>query len=135
MQEAERFGLEAISRGALKTVFCDKEYNAVNVIKQNIEKTKTTDRTKILKMDYGKALETLKNENAVFDIIFLDPPYESDYIQEIIDKITEYNLLSKDGIIIVETGSNDINIGNKFINMYDKRKYGNIYLIFLNKTT
>ena len=68
-------GLEALSRGADKAILCDYSRKAVNIIKQNIEKTKLTEKTEVWNMDYKKALEKLKDNSQKFDIIFLDPPY------------------------------------------------------------
>lgn len=127
-----RFGLESLSRGAKRAVFCDKEYDAINIIKQNIEKTRVEDLYKVLNMDYAKAIEELKKDKLAFDIIFLDPPYEFNGIEEIINKIIQYNMLNKNGIIIIES-NNKLNIGNKHINIYDERKYGKVYLTFLNQ--
>lgn len=38
-----------------------------------------------------------------FDIIFLDPPYNKDFLDKVLNKIFDYELLSESGIIIVET--------------------------------
>jgi 16S rRNA (guanine966-N2)-methyltransferase len=93
------------------------------------------DKTEIFNKDYLELLNLLQGKEK-FDIIFLDPPYKSDFIVKSIDKIIELNLLSENGIIIAET--NDKNkekeiLKNSNIEIYDKRKYGIAVIIFIRK--
>ena len=124
--------LEALSRGASKAILCDYSKKAINIIKQNIEKTRFTEQAVLLNMDYEKALEYIKLQELKFDIIFLDPPYKKNYLINSIEKILEYDLITKDGIIIAETDEDiDINIAKS--NVYDIRKYGRVNLIFIKR--
>ena len=45
-------GLEAVSRGAKKTIFCDKSKKAIDIIQKNITKTKVEDKVEIINKDY-----------------------------------------------------------------------------------
>ena len=129
-------GLEALSRGASRVTFCDNSSKAINVIKNNINKTKLEEKTQVLHKDFNKAIIELKNQKNKFDIIFLDPPYKTNYIEKAIDLIIEGNLLSEDGIIIAETDEKDRilkELEDKEIIMYDIRKYGRIDIIFLKR--
>lgn len=129
-------GLEAISRGAEKTYFCDSSFEAIKIINKNIEKTRCKDKTVVIQKDYKKALEKFANDALKFDIIFLDPPYKTDYTKESIKLILEKNLLNDDGIIIIET---DIEkevlekIQDFSVDIYDVRKYGRVSLIFIRR--
>ena len=67
--------LESLSRGADFAVLVDSDRNAAAVQHRNIEKLNYTDRTRQLHCDWQKAVRLLENENAAFDIVFLDPPY------------------------------------------------------------
>ena len=127
-------GIEFLSRRANKVYFVEKSNKAINVIKNNLNKTKLSDKTIIYNDDYKIALEKVKQEK--FDIIYLDPPFKEKYAIEAIKLINKYDLLSKKGIIIIETDEpeRDIkeikNIDIKY-KMYDIRKYGRVSLIFL----
>ena len=126
-------GIEALSRGSRFCVFCDKSYKSINMLKQNIEKTKFQDKCLIINDDYKKCLEKQKEK---FDIIFIDPPYKYDIGVDSIEKILKYDLLSKDGIIILETDEEDRDINelkNIDLEVYDVRKYGRVKLIFLRE--
>ena len=129
-------GLEALSRGANEVTFCDNSIKAINVIKNNIEKTRQEEKARVLYKDFVKAILNLKDENKKFDIIFLDPPYKTDYIIKAIEMIIEEDLLSDKGIIIAETDEKSRiikELENKDISIYDIRKYGRIDIIFLKR--
>ena len=126
-------GIEALSRGSSFCVFCDTSYKAINMINQNLEKTKLIEKSKVVKEDYKKCLE---QQNGKFDIIFIDPPYKKDIGVDAIKRIIELNLLSKDGIIILETDEDERDIReleNLKVEIKDVRKYGRIRLIFLHE--
>ena len=78
----------------------------------------------------------LGSSNNSFDIIFLDPPYNTNYIYIATKMIIEYKLLNKDGIIIAETDDIDriLNeISSLDINIKDIRKFGRVKLLFLEE--
>lgn len=128
-------GIEAISRGASKTVFCDSSNKAIEIIKKNIEKTHVNNKSQVIKENYKKALQMLEGKEK-FDLIFIDPPYADNIAVDAIKDIVEKDLLSKDGIIILETDEEKRELNNLNdidINVYDLRKYGRVKLIFLNR--
>lgn len=127
-------GIESLSRGAKSCVMCDKSNEAIKIINKNIQKTHLEDKTKIIKNDYKKALEELKEQK--FDVIFIDPPYALDIAVDSIKNILELDLLEKNGVIILETDDEKRELENLKkinVNVYDLRKYGRIKLIFLNR--
>lgn len=129
-------GIEALSRGAALAVFADNSKDAVKIITQNIENTRLSKNAEVIKDDYQSVLDKLKKENKQFDIIFLDPPYKEDFALKALEKIIKYNLLTKDGIVILET--NDANKNHELlsvngIEIFDERKYGRVILIFIRK--
>ena len=86
--------LESISRGAKKAVSCDKSRKAIEIIRRNTQKTHFETSVDILNKDYKRALEELKNKK--FDIIFLDPPYETDFGIEAIKIIMQNDMLKEE---------------------------------------
>ena len=125
--------IEALRRGASFCVLCDKSNDAIKIIKKNLEKTKLNSKAQIIKDDYKKILNYL---NEKFDLIFIDPPYTENIAINAVKLIIQEELLSNNGIIILETddevreleGLKNINV-----NVYDLRKYGRVKLIFLNR--
>lgn len=132
--------IEAISRGANFAWLNDKESISISTIISNIKLTNSSEYVKITKKDYIKCLNQIEKENILFDVIFLDPPYDSKlalnslkYISDTRDKI-----LAKDGIIIYETDKAFVGKihKNKEYDLYnfenlqcvDERSYGNVVL-------
>ncbi len=127
-------GIEALSRGAKTCVMCDKSYEAIQIINKNIKKTHLEEKTKVIKNDYKKVLELLYGQK--FSVIFIDPPYNLDIAVNSIKNIIELDLLTDDGIIILETDNEKReleNLNKLNVNVYDLRKYGRVTLIFLNR--
>jgi len=128
--------IESLSRGAREAVLCDFSKNAIEIINKNLEDTKLRNKSEILNKDYLEALKYLNKGYKKFDIIFLDPPYKTDYIYKSIEKILEYDLLEEKGIIVAETDDKyKIEELKKIqnIEIYDVRKYGIVHIIFGRK--
>lgn len=126
-------GLEALSRGAKIAYFGENSHQAAKVIEKNIYKTKMQDKAKLIIKDYKKVLEEVKQIK--FDIIFLDPPYETNYDIEAIELVLKDNLLKDNGFIVLETDSNEKENKIKTLNIKidDTRKYGRVKLLFLSR--
>ena len=128
-------GIEFLSRGCMTAYLCDNSNKAINMIRQNLERTRLQDNAIVINKDYRKCLQDIANKNVKFDIIFIDPPYKDDIAVDSVQEILSLNLLKKDGIIIIETDEKDREIDNLKkldIQVYDIRKYGRANLIFLN---
>lgn len=127
------FAIESISRGAKSAVACDNSRKAIQIISQNIFKTHFEKQIELINNDYKKTLEKLKGRQ--FDIIFIDPPYETDFAIDAIKTIIENNNLKQDGIIIFETDREDeyIKRAEEFAKIMDLRQYGRVKLAFLGR--
>ena len=103
------------------------------MLKEKKKKTKMEAKSTIINKDYKKCLLELKNP---YDIIFIDPPYKKDIAVEAIKKIMELKLLAKDGIIILETDEEERELKELEkieIEVYDRRKYGRVKLLFIRE--
>ena len=127
-------GIEAVSRGAKKAILCDKEKQAIEIIKKNIEKTHTEEKIELYQNSFEELLQKGLTEKP--DIIFLDPPYNTDFAYQTIKIMEQRNLIQESSIIIIETDQEErIKSELKKLNVeiIDTRKYGRAYLIFLSK--
>lgn len=123
-------GIEALSRGAAHAVFVDKNEKSVALIKENLKKTKLTDKALILKQDY---LQALKGSSQKFGLVFLDPPYALGLYESALAAIMEYGLLEEGGLIVMEYDpSYEIKIPEGYAKDKEK-KYGSTMLAFLKK--
>ena len=113
-------GIEAISRGAKEVVFVDNDFRSVNLTKENLKLIKAD--CKVIK---GDAVEICKNlKDKKFDIILFDPPYKSGIYISVTDKIAEFELLNKDGILCVEHAREDSYKWNEKFEILDEKVYG-----------
>lgn len=111
-------GIEALSNNASMCYFIDNDLDAIKTIKENIENLNLESKSLVLKLDYKKALLYFYSNNIKFDIIYLDPPYNKDYIQNSVNLIEKYNLLKNK--LICELESETIITKYKLIN---QKKY------------
>ncbi len=96
-------GLEAISRGARLCYFIDNNNDSIKLTKENVGRTKANEFAIIKKND---AINFVSKTGEKFDIIYLDPPYNYEKIDFLIENIVKYDILKKNGILIVEFDKN-----------------------------
>ena len=100
-------GIEALSRKASYAVFVDNNISAIKVIKENLAHTKLTDKAKVIRSDVSAAIDSLNNNREMFDIIFMDPPYDKKLYIGVLEKIIKSDILNDNGFIIVEAKNTD----------------------------
>ena len=104
---------------------------SINIFKSNVNKARVENESTILNLDFITAIDRLKVQNKKFDIIFMDPPYYKNMFIDALSNIDNSDLLSEDGIIVVEHDTKD-----KFIDKIGRlekskeKKYGNTTLTF-----
>ncbi len=129
-------GLEFASRGAKKVYLNDNSKEAFDIIKQNINKTHLFAKVELYNMDFLKLIQNIKENK--FDIVYLDPPYKTNFIILALNELLKNNKITEDSLIIIETDEEkrvieQIEYEENF-EITDKRKYGRAYIIFLKKT-
>ena len=128
-------GLEAASRGAKKVYMCEKSKDAIQIIQKNIEKTHLKEQVILYEGDYEKTLENRIKEKP--DIVYIDPPYKTDYAIKAIKILQQKALLKSTTTIIIETDREEIikeleKLKNIIIT--DIRKYGRASIVFTKIT-
>ncbi len=117
-----QMGIEALSRGAVKTVFCDNNKAAIDTVNANLKKT----GFKNYEIFYGDYKKYLKTTAEKFDMIFIDPPYEKGLVQKALDVLgRDCSCIKDDGWVVVECKFVE-DIQERFgkLVMTDRRKYG-----------
>lgn len=92
-----QMGIEALSRGAESAIFVDSDKNAVKIIKENLEKTKLSDQAQVFQ---GDSLAFLSMTGKIFDIVFVDPPYQTGLLQKAADKLA--SRVAEGGAVVFE---------------------------------
>ena len=77
----------------------------------------------------------VKKTNVKFDIVFLDPPYKTDFAEDAAKFLVENGLLKEDGLIVLETDEKDKvlnNLDTNILEIKEIKKYGRVNLLFIN---
>ena len=101
-----QLGLEALSRGAALAVFIDSSREAIDAVMKNAAKTKLKDRSRAAAYDFKSYLGRA-GFNEKFDIIFLDPPYNTDCMTGALELIASAGALAAGGSIVCETDTDE----------------------------
>jgi 16S rRNA (guanine966-N2)-methyltransferase len=123
-------GLEALSRGASRCVFVERERDACRVIQQNLEKLRLTGAV-VLCQDAVRALREEKARRRRLDLILVDAPYEEweRYEQPLAELLPD--LLADDGLAVIET-SERVEPGIP-LTLVTSRRYGSARITVLSR--
>ena len=94
-----QLGIEALSRDARSCTFVDEQDSACKLIRENLRRTHLEADAQVIRADYQIFLKNCKDS---FDIIFLDPPYAENFLENAIKMISEIDILQSGGIIVTE---------------------------------
>lgn len=97
-------GLEAISRGAKLCYFSDSSRDSIRLVKENIKICGAEERSVLLSGDFRANIGRIHDK---VDIVFLDPPYKSEFYFAAIDAIKQAGILNEGGIIVCEHDEKD----------------------------
>jgi 16S rRNA (guanine966-N2)-methyltransferase len=95
-------GIEALSRGARHVTFIESSLKAARIISENLRNCGIREGYRVINRDALRALKNLASEQAQFDIIYFDPPYDSEIHTPVMWLIAKHDLLAEDGVVIVE---------------------------------
>lgn len=122
--------IEALSEGSSYAYAVDKSHQAIKIINENI-KNIGVNNCKVIFSDYKLALKDFSSKKITFDLIFLDPPYATNYIEESLKLISDLKLLNESGLIICESDSLDKIVYDKSFDKIKEKKYGDKWVVIL----
>ena len=114
--------LEALSRGAASAVMVDCDREAQRVERLNTERLGYQDRVRLLPCDWKRAVRLLTEERAVFDLVFLDPPYAMQDLREVTRLLLP--LLSPNARVINEHAAERPSTVCEELVQADRRRWG-----------
>ncbi len=125
-----QLGIECLSRGAASVTFVDESREAVTLIRENLSRCKMT----------GEVVQTesvgFLGRDGKYDLIFLDPPYDTGLIDSALDKIVKFDILNDGGIIICESSQDKVIPALPEPYFIEKeRNYGKIKITVCGKRT
>lgn len=102
-----QIGIEALSRGAKSAVFVEKDRTAAAIIRENLKRTRLEGLGEVLCTDVRGALRRLEKScgsdpEGAFGVIFMDPPYEKGFPEDILHSLADSPLIDEHSLIIIE---------------------------------
>jgi 16S rRNA (guanine966-N2)-methyltransferase len=104
-------GIEALSRGAEHATFVDGAPGAVAAVRENLRRTALEGRSEVHRSDVLRFLQRTSGELRGFDVVFLDPPYDSGpaELDPVLDHLSESSLLREGFTVVLSRGSRSSN--------------------------
>jgi len=130
-------GLEALSRGAALVVLVDAAADAVAAMRTNASMLANTGgRVRIVRQDARVALAAFADAQERFDVVYLDPPYQSDVYEASLEQAGRGGLLAEHGVVVAEhfhkralperigglTRSREVRVGDHRLSFYRRQQ-------------
>ncbi|MRR57600.1 MAG: 16S rRNA (guanine(966)-N(2))-methyltransferase RsmD [Deltaproteobacteria bacterium] len=127
-------GIEALSRGAGRALFIDSGREAAAIIAKNLELSGFGDRAGVIARDFRSALTAMEAKGELFELIFIDPPYQKGLLEKCLAQLGESPIID-DGAVIVAEHSSREEIASEYgmLQRCDSRVYGDTALAFFIK--
>jgi 16S rRNA (guanine966-N2)-methyltransferase len=128
-------GLEGLSRGAAHVTFVERDANALTALRRNIDELSVAARTRVLPMDAGRGLRRLSADRERFDVVFLDPPYETGVVKGVLASLEMDDLLAAGGLMIVQHFTKrPPGVPSERLRVTRDRRFGETTLTFYERT-
>ena len=100
-----QLGIEALSRGAAACTFVDASRQAAAVIRENLRLLGFEGQSAV---HQGDAVAFLSSCRGQFDLILMDPPYDSNLLENCIETVTKFDILAEHGIMVCESAADKV---------------------------
>lgn len=97
-------GIEALSRGAARATFVERAREALRAIQRNLLQCGFTDRAEVIPKEVERAITLLESRRESFDLILMDPPYESGWIERTLNKLNRHRIFHEGSMLVIEHG-------------------------------
>ncbi len=124
-------GLESLSRGARLAVFVEHNRNTARILLQNIEICKMMPTSTVIIQEAMAALRRLSKQAAVFDLLFLDPPYQGPMLEKCLAYLGTSSLLAQGALIVAEHPEDKPPNLPRDLQIVTTKRYGKTILSFI----
>jgi 16S rRNA (guanine(966)-N(2))-methyltransferase RsmD len=126
-------GIEALSRGARRCVFVEKNRAPLALIHGNLALVKAGENARVLALDAAAGLAPPLLPRAGFDLVFLDPPYSEGHMERALDALVRQGLLAPGALVVAEHDIHSpIEHGPDGLVLEDRRRYGKTLVSFFS---
>ena len=127
-------GFEALSRGATQVAVVESDTTAAKALEKNRRALGcSTVEFEIYLRDAIDAIRQFDTEGRKFELIFADPPYAYDRLDELIEEIAQSELLASDGILIVEHTLKRELVTPESLKFFREETYGDSRISFFRR--
>ena len=123
------FGIECLSRGAEKVTFFENYKNSIKILKKNLDLLNINKYSKIIEKDAYNISQSQHNF-LKFDLIFLDPPFKDNKLNQLIEKIKKMKITSRNTLIIIHRNKKNFENISKDLVISKEKNYGLSKIIF-----
>ena len=123
------FGIECLSRGAKKVIFFENYKNSIKILKKNLDLLNINKQSNIIEKDAYNITQS-QNNLLKFDLIFLDPPFKDNKLNQLILKIKQMKITSKNTLIIIHRNKKISENISKDLIISKEKNYGLSKIIF-----
>ena len=128
------YGLEALSRGAEYCEFVENSPECCSVIRGNIGNLSLGARTRLVATDAMGYIEDIARDGGKFDLIFADPPYNSNINRNILIKVNHYDILNHFGTLVLEHDTREeMPPQEGSVSIYKQKTYNKISISIFRK--
>lgn len=125
------FSIEAISRGANSAVLCELTDLSAKIVKKNLERANFGEKCSLY---IGDSIRFVENSDKHYDIIFLDPPYNTGLLKKALCKIAKHKAINDEGIIVAECDYIEKPENIDGLKLIKERRYGRTYILIYRLT-
>lgn len=127
-------GIEALSRGAERAIFVEKDFKAYQTLQENIKKCRYEEVSELFRTDAKRAVKGLLKRDIQIDFLFIDPPYHKVEYYDLVESLVNSGRLSNDAIIVCEHAT-EVKLQDSFGTFQLKRKetYGSSIISIYSK--
>jgi len=123
--------IEALSRGAVHAVLIDESSRSTAAIRANLDRLALSERAQVWTAPVLRSLRKLAQSEQLFDLIFLDPPYERELVGAALASVGRSHLLSEGGTVVAEHSAREpVRLRYQDLVLHDQRRYGDTLLSF-----
>lgn len=95
-------GIEALSRGARSAVFIENNRAALACIEKNLAHTGFSEQAEVIPMEALRALERLQIKGVFFDVVFMDPPYDKGFDEQVLAFLSHSQIVGESTLLVLE---------------------------------
>jgi 16S rRNA (guanine966-N2)-methyltransferase len=124
-------GIEALSRGAASAVFVERSRRILGTLKRNLVELGLAPVSRSLQGDAPAVVARLAREEARFELVLLDPPYDSPEVSRALRALASSGILAAEATVVVETSRHTELPEVSGLARRDERRYGDTRMVWL----